>query len=164
MRAWRASGPREAALAAFEWAVTQRDPALLADTSRPLQDALRLDVEDPAVLSALGSIALSANRFPEAVSFLSKALAKDRKNPDAYFRLGRAEHAAGHPDAARKLFEEAIRLDPLFFDAYALTAQMHRTRGDMTGYRRVLLRYLQHAPQSLAARQALAAVTNQGVR
>ena len=114
--------------------------------------------KDAQVLSAKASIALQRNAPQEAIEAYTRVLKLQPKDEETHFRLGRAQQAASHLDAALKHYEAAIRLDPLLFDAYVLAAQLHRANGDWTAYRQRLERYLRHMPQSLAARQALSAI------
>jgi hypothetical protein len=154
LRPWRA-GPRaqrNLALAWFEWAASARDAAAMQRASELLR-ALPRTESDPQVLAARGAISL------EPVWF-EKALRLQPKNAELHFQAGRAEQAAKRLDAALERYSEAIRLDPLLFDAYVMSAQVHRSRSDWRSYKEVLRRYLKHVPASLAARQALAASPN----
>jgi tetratricopeptide (TPR) repeat protein len=127
-----------------------------------LQEAFRILIDlppaekDAPVLSALGSLAMQKRRPAEAKTWLSEAARLQPGNPEARMRLGRAEQANGKHTEALQHYHEAIRLDPLYFDAYVLAAQIHRLRGDLEAYRQVLQTYLKRVPQSLAARKALA--------
>jgi tetratricopeptide (TPR) repeat protein len=147
---------RNLALAWFEWAASTRDAHALQYAAARLS---RLDSvhNDAQVLSAKASVALQRSAPQEAIEAYNRVLKLQPQDADTHLRLGRAEQAAGHRDTALKHYGDAIGLDPLLFDAYVLAAQLHRAGGDWTAYRETLERYLQHVPQSLAARQALIA-------
>lgn len=161
IRAWRpapeAYAQRNLALAWFEWAASTRD-ARAMDRAVALIAAVAND--DAQVLSAKGAIALQRNSSTDAIEWYSQALRLQPLDPEAHFRMGRAEHAAGNTDAALKRYNEAIRLDPLLFDAYVAAAQLHRAKGDRNSYRGTLEQYLRHVPQNLSARQALGAAAS----
>jgi tetratricopeptide (TPR) repeat protein len=106
---------------------------------------------DARVLSAKAAIALPE----EAIELYKKAL-KSGENAETFLQLGRAYQAAGRSELALESYGKAVRLDPLLFEAYVSVAQVHRSRGDIEAYRRVLRDYLRQVPTSLAARQALA--------
>jgi tetratricopeptide (TPR) repeat protein len=159
LTAWRDAPPefaeRNYALALFESAVSTRDGMRMQQAFRRLSQ-----VQAPGdfhVLSAMGSMSMHRGAPGEAVRWLREAVEVEPGSAEAHFRLGRAEQALGRPEAAIRAYERAIRLDPLLFDIYAVAAQLHRARGDWESYRRVLHLYLKEVPQSIAARQALAA-------
>lgn len=160
LRAWREPpsefAGRNFALALFERAATSRDAAGMREAFRRLSGVRASG--DPPVLSALGAISLQAGDVAQARSWLEEVVKLQPRSAEAHFRLGRAEQTAGRAAAAIREYEAAMRLDPLYFDAYAVAAQLHRSRGDWESYRRVLRQYLQKVPQSIAARQALAVV------
>jgi hypothetical protein len=147
---------RNRGLALFEWGTTVRDVDTLQEAFRILID-LTPEEKDASVLSALGNIAIQKGRPAEAKTWLTEAARLEPNSAEARMRLGRAEQANGKSTDALQHYEEAIRLDPVYFDAYVLAAQIHRAAGGRQAYRRVLQQYLRHVPGSLAARKALAA-------
>jgi tetratricopeptide (TPR) repeat protein len=147
---------RNLGLALFEWGTTVRDVNTLQEAFRILIDLPRQEKDAP-VLSALGNLAIQKGRPAEARTWLAEAARLDPNNAQARMALGRAEQQNGANTEALRQYEEAIRLDSLYFDAYVLAAQIHRAAGDRQAYRQVLQRYLRHVPGSLAARKALAA-------
>lgn len=158
-RPWRtpaAHEQRNHGLALFEWGTTQRNVSSLQEAFRILID-LPPEEKDAPVLAALGSLAIQKERPIEARAWLLEAVHLEPANAEYHMRLGWAEQARGRNDAALQRYEEAIRLDPFYFDAYVLIAQIHRAQGNTEAYRQVLQRYLKHVPGSLAARMALAA-------
>ena len=158
LRPWRVNPryeKRNAALALFRWGAASGDAPMVQDAFRNLIDLPAADRAEPAVLSALGAIALLKGRPREASDWLTEAARMEPANSEAQLRLGRAEQASGRPGAALEHYEAAIGLNPLFFEAYVLSAQIERSRGNDKAAGEVLRRYLRHVPQSLAARQAL---------
>jgi hypothetical protein len=160
LRQWRpapgAYTKRNLALAWFEWAASTRDPNAMERASVYVADVPSSN-DDAQVLSAKGALAMQKGAAAEAIQWYLRAVQVQPQDSETHFRLGRAEHAAGRPDAALKRYNEAIRLDPLLFDAYVMAAQIHRAKADWPSYRRTLEGYLKHVPQSLSARQALTA-------
>ena len=161
LRPWRTPErfrSRNFALALFEWGAATRDPVAVQDAFRKLIELAPEDRDDPAVLSALGGIALQKQRPREGLDWLTRAARMQPNDAALQLRLGRAEQENSRFDAALERYAAAMRIDPLFFEAYVLSAQLHRARGNRKGFEEVLRRYLKHVPQSLAARQALAHV------
>jgi hypothetical protein len=159
LRAWRPAAPglerRNEALAWFLHGEQINNSAMLSEAFA-LLDAVAA-AGDPAVLTAMGSSLLRNKRFPEAVDRLRQVTEIDPKDAAAWFRLGLAEQSLGL-SSARERYEKAIELDPLFLEPYVALAQSRRASGDSVAYAATLRRYLKHAPQSLAVREALAKV------
>jgi len=107
---------------------------------------------DPEILAMAGSILLQRGRAGEALPLLRRAVEIREKDALAWFRLGVVEQALGIESYAER-YEEAIRRDPLLFDAYAALAKARSA--DRAAYEAVLRRFLRHAPQNLTAREAL---------
>jgi tetratricopeptide (TPR) repeat protein len=144
------------ALALFEWGIANRDAASVQAAFSVLIDLPREQKTDPTVLTALGAVALQKQRPREAAEWLKQASKLQPESSEARMRLARAEEANGRFDAALEHYEAAIQLDPLRLDPYILMAQLYRSRGNQQGFKATLQRYLQHVPQSLTVRQALA--------
>jgi predicted Zn-dependent protease len=158
LRPWRIQpldGERSFGLALFEWGVATRDVASIQTAFAKLVDLPPGQKNDPAVLSALGVIALQKGRAREAATWLRRA-AELQPGAEAEMRLARAEEAAGRQDIALKHYEAAIHMNPVFLEPYILIAQLYRSRGNQQAFEATLRRYLMHVPQSLTARQALA--------
>ena len=154
LRPWR-SGPyeeRNLALAWLERAASTRDRQAI-ERATALISRLSSTGDDAQVLSAKAAIAPPE----EAIELYKKAL-KFEENAEGYLRLGRAYRSAGKLELALDNYREAIRLDPMMFEAYSSAAQVYRSKGDLEAYRRVLRDYLRQVPASLATRQALAGV------
>jgi tetratricopeptide (TPR) repeat protein len=139
----------------FEWGVTNQDVPSIQTAFARLIDLPPEQKNDPAVLTALGAAALQKNRPREAAAWLADA-AKLQPGPEAEVRLGRAEQASGRYEIAFQHYEAAIRMDPVYLEAYILMAQLHRSRGNQQAFEATLRRYSRHVPQSLTVRQALA--------
>lgn len=154
LQAWR-SGPhpeRSLALAWLERAASTRDRQAI-ERATALISRLSSSENDAQVFSAKAAIASPE----EAIDLYRRALKLD-DNAEGRLRLGRAYQAAGKSEAALDSYNEAIRRDPLLFEAYVSAAHLYRAGGDREAYRRVLRDYLLRVPASLAARQALAAM------
>jgi hypothetical protein len=85
---------------------------------------------DAAVQDALGLIYLRAERPGPAVLALSAAVKADPRNSVRRLNLAAAYWAAGETEKARTEAMEAITLEPLLEDAYALLAEMEPRRAE----------------------------------
>jgi tetratricopeptide (TPR) repeat protein len=56
--------------------------------------------------------AIDAKDWPRAIDLLTKVVARDDKNADAYNYLGYAERQRGNLDIAFKYYDRALNLDP----------------------------------------------------
>lgn len=81
----------------------------------------RLALDNPATrplgLALLGTIRLQEGKYAESTSLLTQALALNPRLVGARTTLGNSYLLQGQPDAARKSFREALRLDPGNFNA-----------------------------------------------
>jgi predicted Zn-dependent protease len=100
LRPWRIhplDGERSLALALFEWGVATRDVASIQTAFAKLVDLPpEQQKNDPAVLSAMGVIALQKGRAREAATWLRSA-AELKPGAEAEMQVARAEEAAGAP-------------------------------------------------------------------
>jgi tetratricopeptide (TPR) repeat protein len=63
------------------------------------------------------------NRIEEARAGLEQAIKKEPDNKILHFYLGYVNSSLGNSDAAVKSYEEALRIDPNYFDAQLLMAK-----------------------------------------
>jgi len=83
------------------------------DQARGQLGTLADQVDRPAVLHALGTIAEAEGRYSEAREHFESALAQDPENVDALFRLAYQHDLSGDDDAAITLYERARRVKPV---------------------------------------------------
>ena len=89
-----------------------------------------LQSPDAAVQDALGLIYLRADRPAPAVAAFAAAVKADPRNSVRRLNLAAAYLGAGEPAKARAEAIEAIALEPLLEDAYALLAEIEPRRAE----------------------------------
>jgi adenylate cyclase len=78
-----------------------------------LEQAIRLDPNDPFCNALMGAALLFIGRPGEAVDFLNRAMRLDPQNPSFYLaRLGAAQFCLGNLEEAANVLERALRLNP----------------------------------------------------
>ena len=113
---------------------------------------------DANALALHGTLLLEAERLPEAITFLERALRQGEGMPDAMNNLANARARQGQPQLAEPLYEELIALDPKNPDTHynlgtALQAQ-EKYKEALAAYRECLELNAGH-PQANEAYEAL---------
>lgn len=151
--AWREPEPslrqRNLALAALAVAQQQRSAKIAREAVHLLLDLPAPVVDDPEVLSALGSVMLQQQRPKEALQLFSSALQRKPSNASFALYLGIAYASAGDRANAMRALERAIQIDPSLERAYLELAKI-----DQNARVQTLDRYLKLFPQSIAVRLA----------
>jgi tetratricopeptide (TPR) repeat protein len=76
---------------------------------------------------SLGLLDLNASRHDSAIRHLSKAVALDAKQADAYFYLGQAYYRLGESAEAKEALRHCLLLDPMHKGATELLQQSAKT-------------------------------------
>jgi tetratricopeptide (TPR) repeat protein len=116
------SPPREVSMRAAWWKVTIAVAVLgvasyVFATGEPEQATKDLKSLTVAELLKAGDASRAVKDYPRAIEYFQEALRKDRKNPEAYNKLGLAELAGGDTASARGAFERAVKLNSKYADA-----------------------------------------------
>jgi len=96
---------------------------------------------------ALGELYVRLKLWDKAVYALLNAVRSSNGCPKYIFWLGKAEEEAGHGNAAEALYEQAIKKDSEFWDAYAAKAHLILNRGDYEQALGYFSECLKHKPQ-----------------
>jgi Flp pilus assembly protein TadD len=94
-------------------------------------------------------------RWQQAAQEYVATLEYTADRPESRVALGGFKAALGEPDAAQRLFGEAIRMDPEFVPAYVNAADLLRTQGRDAVAAELLQQGLQHVPMSATLHHAL---------
>ncbi|MDH5176897.1 MAG: multiheme c-type cytochrome [Gammaproteobacteria bacterium] len=94
-------------------------------------------------------------RWQQAAQEYVATLEYTADRPESRVALGGFKAALGEPDAAQRLFAEAIRMDPEFVPAYVNAADLLRTQGRDTEAAELLQQGLQRVPMSATLHHAL---------
>lgn len=141
------------------------------DAAATLEPARRHAPDDPALLAALGELALARGRHAEAIPLLSKALERQPAATRLHYPLAMAHRGAGNVDAAREHLARAgeagiTARDPVLDSvlarrrggvAHLLEARKAFAAGDASGAKAAFERALAADPASVTALVGLAA-------
>ena len=115
------------------------------------EKAANLSSDDPLILAVLGAVHTFARNYGAARVLLERAVAIDPNAAWALSRLAWLEVYSDRPDAARDLFERALRLsplDPMNFNNYVGLASARQVAGDDNAAADFFLRALQERPNA----------------
>ena len=148
-----------------DWALTTSyissdhpyDAAPRTEEKRLLRDALARDDASGPLHNNLGAIAFEENRATDAVAELTRARALAPEDPAIALNLGRAHLLARQPEAAARILEDAVRLEPPSYYAHHNLARAYMLLSDTARARAELERARAIRPQwpDLASTTAL---------
>ncbi len=149
LTAWREPSlelrDRNLALALVTAGISNHDSAQVIRGYRMLNRLMEIKSEetrdDPAVLTALGSILLTAREPGEASKRFSQALSRRPNYAPYEVNLATALLDSNQRQEAIRHLERALELDPLLQNAIWLLAQAYRSEGDETKAAAVVARY-----------------------
>lgn len=99
-------------------------------TAQAVLDPLYRDApEDPAVLSALGSLNLGRKNYQQATEFFEKALTKG-PSPQALRDLGLSQYGLGNDKRGTELLEQALAKNPNDIDLMMRLAMVYGSQGN----------------------------------
>jgi predicted CXXCH cytochrome family protein len=154
LRAWREPAPslhdRDLGLAYVQVAETERSPLFARKGAGLLTPA-----DDPAVLTALGSLLLQQRLSKEAAALFGKAASLEPSNAEFQMYLGIARREAGDARGSITALDRSISLDPSEARACLELARTYAASGNTSLERSALERCLKVIPQSIVLREAL---------
>jgi tetratricopeptide (TPR) repeat protein len=90
----------------------------------------RLFPDDRMAANLLGAALIQEKKFPEAVEVLTRAVAKDQRNPGIHNNLGTAYAQSGHPAEAAHHFDLAVQFNPAHAGARLNLARLLESTGE----------------------------------
>jgi tetratricopeptide (TPR) repeat protein len=94
-----------------------------------MQEALKLEPENPIVIDASASVAGYLGRFDEAIALKKSALQKDPLNHITRNNLGIEYYYAGQLDMAKRTFRELLELNPKFRGIHTMISGIYLREG-----------------------------------
>jgi tetratricopeptide (TPR) repeat protein len=99
-----------AALNALGYTLADRTDRL-EEAEQLIRQAFQLEPDDPAIIDSMGWVAYRLGRLDEAERYLRQALMRQR-NAEIAAHLGEVLHAQGRVQEAKRVWNEAMRIDP----------------------------------------------------
>jgi tetratricopeptide (TPR) repeat protein len=101
------------------------------DAILPLQEAVRIEPSNPAILHDLGLACLEVGRVREAIAAFQAAVASNPRYGDAYFRLGIALEKLGDTGGALVAYDRATKVSPSLAEAWFRAGALVFTLGHL---------------------------------
>lgn len=133
-------------------------PALTRYYYEVLEELRKSKADDPAVLAALGSKALSDKDDARAVGLLTRAIKGNADYAATYASLGEALARIGLAEESVKVLEQGAAIWPCSPEIQHELVLRYMTLGRFRQARETLKQYLTLFPEDTGAREALAAV------
>jgi tetratricopeptide (TPR) repeat protein/SAM-dependent methyltransferase len=139
-------------------AIRCHEAGALMEAERHYRGVLAADPNNAAVLHNLGILAVQTNRHQLAVDLIGKAVARNRRMPDAHYNLAIALEALGRDDDALPHYRQAIALKPGYADAHMNLGNLLVRRGGLDEALACYRQVLALQPQSVLAHYNIANV------
>ncbi|CAA6656843.1 unnamed protein product [Spirodela intermedia] len=88
------------------------------EKERSLEDYLETYPEDTKSLRALMKLKIKAQKLPEAIAIVDRLILLEPGEKDLFLLKGHLQSYGGDTETAKQMFEEVLRKDPLFVEAY----------------------------------------------
>jgi len=145
LRAWREPEPvfrdRNVGLALADFAMQKKSSAQMVEAFRLLYRVEKTFSNDPAVLTALGSLLFIAQDTQEAEKFYRRAVALMPDFAPYQVNLAAALSKQGRKQEAQQYLEGALRLDPLLEAGVQLLSRLYQESGEEKKAAALLARY-----------------------
>src|SRR5258708_33622121 len=113
-------------LLTVDLAQKQTDKAIAAANAQ-----IALSPSNSMFYDLLGDVLLNKKDYSGAQTALKKAVDLDKKNADAYMKLGQAQSASGAMDEAMATYNRALRVNPKEAAFYLLMAGLYENKHDL---------------------------------
>jgi tetratricopeptide (TPR) repeat protein len=113
------------------------DEAQGEEAEKYFQQALeKTKFKNPGILLAVAKAKIESENGDanQAIDLLSKAIKRDKRNPELYTELGKAYRKLNNGTEAFKAFRQAIEIDKNYAAAYYLTGMIFRTQNNADLY------------------------------
>jgi len=117
-------------LGLVQYRAGQIESQFLGDAAVSFQHVIERDPNNLDALQSLGNIAFDRNQAEPAVEYYRRYLALRSDDPYVRTNLGTMYLTAHKPQDALEAYQEALRLDPTFFQAQFSLAVAYRATGD----------------------------------
>lgn len=117
----------------YNLGVTYRDSGDLANAKAAVEHAYSIDNTDQEVLETLAVICYSIGNSDEAMQYCAEGLQQNGRNPHLWNTLGVVYFNRGVYDEACKAFEQAVTINPYYYDALFNLRDTYTELGNKTG-------------------------------
>lgn len=118
----------------FNLGVTYRDSGDLLKAKEALEKAYFIESDDDEVIETLALINYNLGLIPEALQYCSEGLEKNSNNAHLWNTLGVICFNSENYSDAEKAFEQAITINPYYYDALFNLRDTYMETGNQVGY------------------------------
>jgi hypothetical protein len=145
--------PDTAQLEAY-FTVARKDPSLWPYWSRKLGELSKSAPDNPAVLNALGIVALAEKKNDaKAADYFSRALKRGAEEPTTFLNLATALGNMGRAEEAQMVLERGVAAYPYSGPVVARLAQSYFLSGQTWRARDLVKQYRAHFPEDPSLRE-----------
>jgi tetratricopeptide (TPR) repeat protein len=131
----------------------------LADVlEQEAEERLQTDKDDFASVYVLGKLRFLKNDFPGSTPYFDRAVKLNSSHKIVFFNFGYALTQIGDLDAAEQKYIQAIRIDPLFIEAYHNLGLVQYRKKDLRTSATNFLEVLRHEPKHISSNLYLARI------
>ncbi|MCI1208300.1 MAG: tetratricopeptide repeat protein [Treponema sp.] len=124
----------------FNLGVTYRDAGDLEKAIAAVKTAHRINEKDQEVIETLGVLSYNIGNNEEAMKYCKEGLELNRKNPHIWNTIGVIFFNKGDYEQAGNAFEQAVTLNPYYYDALFNLRDTYDELGNATGKQECSLR------------------------
>ncbi|AEE16164.1 tetratricopeptide repeat protein [Treponema brennaborense] len=117
----------------YNLGVTYRDAGKLLQAKDAVLTAFKMEPDDEEVLESLAHICFMLNEQDEALTFCAAGLALNRKNAHLWNNSGVIYFTRAEYDSACEAFEQAVTVDPTYYDALYNLRDTYKELGNKAG-------------------------------
>ncbi len=127
----------------------------MAEAERAYRLVLQADPDNAQAIHLLGTLALQAGNFSQAIEIIGDAIRRDRSQASFHANLAEAYRLVGNLEQALQCNKMALKLQPDLANAYRNLGLIYTEQGDWQGLADSQRQVLRLAPEDVGARMRL---------
>lgn len=123
----------------FNLGITYRDAGQLKEAYYALEQAYEINNEDDEVIEMLAIVCLNAGELETALKYCIEGLDLNSQNAHLWNTLGVINFNMNNFEDASEAFEQAVTLNPYYYDALYNLRDTYEELGNKAGYEQVMI-------------------------
>lgn len=123
----------------FNLGITYRDAGQTKEALYALRQAYKINSEDDEVIEMLAVVCLNLGQFSDALQYCLEGLDLNSQNAHLWNTLGVINFNTNNFDDASTAFEQAVTLNPYYYDALYNLRDTYEELGNKTGYEQCVI-------------------------